>query len=150
MAKRIYRGPNSRQPLTVSDKAVADPYLPGTFVIEGASLLTQATAGVGRLRILSDRDFYSTGHFDAVDPLKVPYVVGDTAVAYLPETGQRYQCAVEQATYTYGQELTVSISGRLTAANAGQVVIAFFVDTAGSKTAGTLCDVEIAANYNKI
>ena len=148
MANRIYRGPNTRQPLTVSDKAVAGAYLPGIFVIEGATTLTQASAGVGRLRVLADRDYYNTGHFDATEPLKAPYAAG--AVAYLPETGQRYQCAVEGQTYTYGQELTVTSSGRLVGALSGQNVVAFFIDVPGSKAAGALCDVEIASGYAKL
>jgi len=148
MANRIYRGPNDRQPHTVSDKSVAGAYLPGTFVTEGATTLTQATAAGGLLRLLSDRDFLSTAHFDASHPLKTAYANGDTAVAYVIEPAQRYQAAVAAATYTYGQELTVAAAGRLAAAASGDVVVAF-CQSAGVKAAGDLVDVEIANHYTK-
>lgn len=149
MANRIYRGPNDRQPHTVSDKSVAGAYVPGTFVTEGASSLTQATAFGPMLRLLSDRDFYSAAHFDSTDALKAAYATGDTAVAYVIEPSQRYQAAVAAATYTYGQELTVGASGRLAAAATGNVVVAFYKDVPGAKLAGDLVDIEISNHYAK-
>lgn len=148
MAARIYRGPADRQPKTVSDKTVAGAYFPGTFVTEGAAALTQATAFVPGLRLLSDRDYYSTDHFSAGDPLKTAYASGDSGVAYKIEPGQEYQATVAAATYTFMQELTVGAAGRLAAAVAGNVVVAFAL-TAGAKAAGDLIDVEIANHYAK-
>ncbi len=98
MANRIYRGPAAHQPRTVSDKAVAGAYLPGTFVTEGASSLTQATAFGPMLRLLSDRDFYNAAHFDASDPLKAAYASGDSGVAYLLAPTHLYQAAVAAGT----------------------------------------------------
>lgn len=145
---RIYRGPTDRQPVTVSDKTVTGALLPGTFVVEGASAFTQATAPQGHIRLLSNRDFYSTGQFDSTDPLLTAYASGDTGVAYKVEPGQEYQAAVAAATYTFGQELTVGASGRLAAATTGQVVVAFARE-AGAKSAGALIDIEIANFYAK-
>lgn len=149
MANRIYRGPAERDPETVSNKTVAGAYLPGTWVTEGATTLTQATtAAIGFLRVLANRDFYSTGQFDAVDPLLTAYASGDTGVAYKPEIGQTYQCAVAAATYAWGTELTVGAAGRLLAATAGQVVVAVS-RAVGAKSAGDLIDVEIVNSYAK-
>lgn len=148
-ANRIYRGPAERDPETVSDKTVAGAYLPGSWVTEGASTLTQATTGaVGFLRILGARDFYSVGQFDTNDPLLTAYASGDSAIAHKPEPGQTYQCPVAAATYAWGTELTVGASGRLLAATAGQVVVAFS-RAVGAKSAGDLIDVEIANFYAK-
>lgn len=148
MPNRIYRGPVDRQPRTVSDKTVAGAYLPGTFVTEGASALTQATAFAPNLLLLSDRDYYSLGAMDSNDPLKVAYASGDTGVAYELTPNDRFQAAVAAATYTYGQELTVGASGRMVAAVTGNVVVAF-ARTAGAKSAGDLIDVQVANFYTK-
>lgn len=148
MANRIYRGPQDRQPKTVSDKTVAGAYLPGTFVTEGASTLTQATAFAPGLRLLADRDFYSTGALDANDPLKVAYASGDTGVAYKLEVAQQYQAAAAAATYTFMQELTVGAAGRLAAASSGDKVVGFAL-AAGAKSAGDLLDFEVANIYSK-
>lgn len=148
MANRIYRGPQDRQPKTVSDKTVAGAYLPGTFVTEGASTLTQATAFAPGLRLLADRDFYSMGALDANDPLKVAYASGDTGVAYKLEVGQQYQAAAAAATYTFMQELTVGAAGRLAAASSGDKVVGFAL-AAGAKSAGDLLDFEVANIYSK-
>jgi hypothetical protein len=147
-ANRVYRGPADRQPETVSDKTVAGAYLPCTFVTEGATTLTQATAFAAFLRLLANRDYYSTGQFDANDPLKVAYASGDSGVAYKLEPGQTYQAAVAAATYAWGTELTVGAAGRVLAATAGQVVVAFS-RAVGAKSAGDLIDIEIANHYAK-
>jgi len=148
MPARIYRGPADRQPKTVSDKTVAGAYLPGTFVTEGASTLTQATAFGPNVRLLGNRDFYSEGAFTATDPLLTAYASGDTGVAYKLEPGQDYQAAVAAATYTFGQELTVAASGRLAAASSGNVVVGY-ARSAGAKSAGDLIDFEVANHYAK-
>lgn len=149
MPNRIFRGPADRSPESVSDKTLAGAYLPGSWVTEGASTLTQATtAAIGFLRILSNRDFYGTGQFDTNDPLTTPYASGDTGVAYKPRPGDTFQCPVAAATYAWGTELTVGASGRLLAATAGQVVVAFS-RAVGAKSAGDLIDVEIANFYAK-
>lgn len=148
MPNRIYRGPADRQPKTVSDKTVAGAYLPGTFVTEGASTLTQATAFGPNVRLLGNRDFYSEGAFTATDPLLTAYASGDTGVAYKLEPGQDYQAAVAAATYTWGQELTISAAGRLAAAATGNVVVGYS-RSAGAKSAGDLIDFEVANHYAK-
>ena len=148
MPNRVYRGPFDRQPKTISDKTVAGAYLPCTFVTEGASTLTQATAFAANLRLLGNRDFYSEGHFNATDPLLTAYASGDTGVAYVLEVGQIYQGAVAAATYTFGQELTVGAAGRLAAAASGDRVVAFSRGS-GTKLAGDLMDFEVANIYTK-
>jgi len=148
MANRVYRGPVSRQPETVSDKTVTGALLPCTFVTEGATSLAQATAFGPNVRLLANRDFYSTAWNDATDPLETAYASGDTGVAFKLEPGQTYQGAVAAATYTWGQELTIGAAGRLVAATAGNVVVGF-ARAAGAKAAGALIDFEVANHYAK-
>lgn len=151
MAKRIYTGPQDRQPKTISNRTCAAALLPGTFVSILISTVAQATAPTAvRLGLLSDRDFYSAGQLDANDPLLTAYASGDTAVVYELEPGQRYMAAVAAATYTNGQELTVGASGRLVAAASGNVVVAYY-DGPNSiaRSAGDLVDVCIANFYTK-
>lgn len=145
MANRIFRGSAEK---TVSNKTVAGAYLPGTFVTEGASTLTQATAPAGLLRILANPDWYSDGSLTATDPLLTAYASGDTADAYAIEPGHIFQVAAAAATYTYGQELTIGAGGRVTAAASTNIVIGF-ARTAGAKSAGDLIVVEIANFYVK-
>ncbi len=151
MANRIYTGPASRQPRTISDKTCAAALLPGTWVSILIGTVAQATAPTAvRLGILADRDFYSTGQLDANDPLKVAYASGDTAVVYIPEPGQSYMMAVTNATYTNGQELTVGAAGRLVAATTGNVVVAYYDGpNSVARSAGDLVDVVIANFYTK-
>ena len=150
MAKRIYTGPQDRQPKTITNRTVGAALLPGTAVAVGATSLTQATSASGvRLALLSDRDFYSTAQLDATDPLTTAYASGDTGVAYELEPGQRYMWAMAAATYTNGQELTVAAAGRLAAAAATNVVVAYYDGAGATLTAGQLADVAIANFYTK-
>ena len=150
MANRTYRGPADRQPKTVSNRVVAAALLPGTAVVINATQFVQATAvSGGRLALLSDRDYYSLGHFNATDALATAYVSGDSAVAYVLEPGQEYQWAAAAATYTNGQELTVAAAGRLAAAAAGNIVVAYYDGATGIKAAGDLIDVIVAPFYVK-
>lgn len=150
MASRAYRGPQTRDLQTISDKTLAGAYLPCTFVTEGASTLTQATSFAANLRLLLDRDFYASvaQQFTSTDPLLTAYASGDTGVAAVLEAGQRYQVAMAAATYTFGQELMVAASGRLAAATSTNVVVAFS-RYAGALSAGALMDVEICMPYVK-
>ena len=145
MANRIFRGSAEK---TVSNKTVAGAYLPGTFVTEGATTLTQATAPAGLLRVLANRDWYSIGEMTATDPLLTAYASGDTADAYAIEPGYVFQVAAAAGTYTFGQELTIGAGGRVTAAASTNLVIGF-AKTAGTVAAGALIDVEIANFYVK-
>lgn len=150
MAKRIYTGPQDRQPKTISNRTVAAALLPGTAVNVGAATLAQATAPTAvRLALLADRDFYSTDQLTAGDPLKTAYASGDTGVAYELEPGQRYMWAMAAATYTNGQELTVAAAGRLAAAATTNVVVAYFDGPGATLAAGDLADVAIANFYTK-
>lgn len=138
----IYRGPvtSGWQPRTVSDKTVAGAYLPGTFVEEAASTLVQLTTAVAKLpMILSNMEFKD-------QDIDTAYASGDTGIAYHLEPGQIYQARLAAATYAKDAPLTIGASGRLTAATAGTVVVAFFSDTPGAYSAGDLADVIIAAN----
>jgi hypothetical protein len=150
MPNRVYRGPADRQPKTLSNRTVNGALLPCTAVLVSATQFSQATsASGGRLALLGSRDFYGTAHFDATDPLLTAYASGDTGVAYVLEPGQEYQWALAAATYTHGQELTVGASGRLTAASAGNIVVAHYDGATGAKSAGDLGDVVIANAYTK-
>ena len=151
MANRIYTGPQDRQPKTISNRTCAASLLPGTFVSVLIATVAQATSPSGvRLGLLGERDFYSTGQLDANDPLKTAYASGDTAVVYEVAPNERYMAAVAAATYTNGQELTVSASGRLAAAAAGNIVVAYYDGPNGvARSAGDLVDVSIANFYTK-
>lgn len=150
MASRAYRGPNDRSYKTVSDKTVAGAYLPCTFVTEGASALTAATAFAPMLRLLLDRDYFSTdaAAFTATDPLLTAYASGDSGVAAVLEPGQTYQIAMAAATYSFGQEVVVAAAGRAAGAATAGVVIGF-CKFAGAKSAGDLGDIEICMPYVK-
>lgn len=150
MTYRAYRGPANREFVTITDKTVTGALLPCTFVTEGASALTQATAFGPNLRLLINRDFYaaSADYFDTVNPLLKAYVSGETGTAAVLEPGQRYLVAVAAATYTFGQEITVAAAGRGAGAASTNVVIGFARD-AGAKSAGDLIEVEIAMPYVK-
>lgn len=150
MPTRAYLGPADRTPDTVSDKTVAGAYLPCTFVTEGASTLTQATTPEGYLRLLLNRDYYaaSADFFTSTSPLLTAYASGDTGVAAVLEPGQRYMIAAAAATYTFGQELTVAASGRVSAAASTNKVVGF-ARSAGAVSAGDLIEVEIANIYTK-
>jgi hypothetical protein len=150
MPARAYLGPTDRTPYTISDKTVAGAYLPCTFVTEGATTFTQATAFAPNLRLLINRDYYaaSADFFTATNPLLVAYASGDSGVAAMLQPGQRYLVAVAAATYTFGQELTVAAAGRAAGASTGNIVVAFARE-AGAKSAGDLIEVEIANVYTK-
>jgi hypothetical protein len=51
--------------------------------------------------------------------------------------------------YTPGQELTVGAAGRLTAAAAAGIVVAYFDQPAKTVVAGELADVVVANFYTK-
>lgn len=148
MPNTIFRGPSNEQPLTTEAKTVGAALLPATWVVEGASSFSQATAPDNYLRILLNRDFFSTAQLDSTDPLKTAYASGDTAVAAIPRQGQRFLVAVAAATYSFGQALTVAAAGRCAAASTGNVVVAFSRE-AGARLAGDLIEVEIAHFYAK-
>lgn len=148
MAARAYLGPVDRTPKTISDKTVAGAYLPCTFVTEGASTLTQATAHAATLRLLLNRDFYAdpAAFFTSTNPLLTAYASGDTGVAAVLEPGQRYLVAAAAATYAFGDVLKVAAAGRVAAAASTDVVIAFSRH-AGAVSAGDLIEVEIVNAY---
>lgn len=150
MTYRAYRGPTNREFVTISDKTVTGALLPCTFVTEGASAFTQATAFGPNLRLLINRDYYapSADFFTATNPLLSAYVSGETGAAAVLEPGQRYLIAVAAATYTFGQELVVAAAGRAAGAATGGVVVGFARE-AGAKSAGDLIEVEICMPYVK-
>lgn len=150
MPSRVYRGPNDRQPKTISNRTVNGALLPCTAVFVTATQFNQAaSASGGRLALLANRDFYGLNHFSAADPLTTAYTTGDTGVAFIIEPGQEYQWAMAAGTYTTGQELTVGASGRLTAAAAGNIVVAYFDGPGATLAAGALGDVIVAPFYTK-
>jgi hypothetical protein len=139
MANVIFRGPVSREPETIN-LPVAGAYLPGTFVTSDGEELTQATVGSGRLLLLGNRRFYDQGPLGA-------YEAEETAVAYRLEPEHEYQAAMAAGTYAFGAPLTVGAAGRLTAATAETVVVAYFDQAGGTLTAGALADVVIARGH---
>jgi hypothetical protein len=148
MASRAYRGPNDRQYKTVSGKTVGAALLPCTFVTEAVASFAAATAFGPNIRLLLDRDFYSTDYFDETNPLLTAYASGDTCVAAVLEPGQTYQVAMAAATYTWGQEVVIAAAGRAAGAASSGVVVGF-TRFAGAKSAGDLGDIEICMPYVK-
>lgn len=152
MAQRAYRGPADRQPKTISNRTVNGALLPCTGVFVSATQFSQATsASGGRLALLANRDFYASNasFYNTTEPLLTAYASGDTGVAYELEVGQQYLWALAAATYTNGQELMMAASGRLAAATAGNIVVAYYDGATGAKNAGDLGDVTIAPFYTK-
>lgn len=140
----IWRGQanQTQQPKTIN-LPVAGAYLPGTFVENTATQLSQITTAAGkRPLILSNADF------GAKDVLTA-YVSGDTGVAYEMQIGDVFQAAMAAATYTKNQELTIAASGRLAAAASTNLVVGFFDDTPGAFGAGALADFVVANYYIK-
>lgn len=152
MAKRIFTGPSNRTPLVLSNRTCAASLLPGTFVSILIATVAQATSpSAVRLGLLLERDFYSIGQFDANDPLTTAYASGDTAHVLLPEPQMSAMAAVAAATYTNGQELTVSTAGRLAAASAGNIVVAHYDGpNSVARSAGDLVDVVFCNFYTKL
>ena len=134
----IYRGPVANEPQTVN-QLVAGAYSPGILCTSNGTTLTVATASdMGeRVFVLSNRRFYD-------QDVTTAYASGDTGVAYEPKPGEVYQVRLANATYAKGDKLTLTASGYLAKAvdsPAGDVVYAYYDDTAGAVTAGALNDV---------
>lgn len=141
MANVVYRGSVAKQPETITG-LVSGALLPASFVTYNGTTFAQATAGTGRLFILERRDFYTQTATDA-------YVSGETGMGYRLEPEQEYQSVMAAGTYTFGQELTVAASGRLSAATSADVVVAYYDQAGATLTAGDLADVVIANSYVK-
>lgn len=142
MANSVYRGSARKQPETVN-LPVSGAYLPATFVESTGSALTQITTAVDkRPLLLGNRDFYS-------QDITTAYTSGETGVAYKLEPGMEVQAAMAAGTYAYGAPLTVAASGRLAAATAGAVVVAWYDQAGATLSAGDLADVVIANSYVK-
>lgn len=136
----IFRGPITHQPRTIN-KPVAGAYLPGTFVEDTATTLAQITTALAkRPLLLMNMEFKD-------QDVATAYTSGDTGIGLELEPGMIVQARVAAATYAKGAPLTIAASGRLAAATAGTVVVAFFDDTPGAKAAGDLVDVVIANSY---
>lgn len=136
----IFRGPATYQPRTIQ-KEVAGAYVPGTFVEETATTLAQITTALAkRPLLLGNADYAGQG-------LTTAYTSGDTGVAYELEPGMVVQACLAAETYAKGAPLTIAASGRLAAATAETVVVAYFDDTPGAFSAGALADVVIANFY---
>jgi hypothetical protein len=136
----IFRGPITHQPRTVS-KPVTGALIPGSFVEETATALVQLTTAVAkRPMILTNVDMKDQDITQA-------YTSGDTGLAIELAPNMVVQARMAAATYTYHQPLTIGASGRLTAATATSIVVAWFNDTPATLAAGALADVIIANSY---
>lgn len=141
MANLVYRGPIDQQPHTITG-LVNGALLPSSFVTYDGTDFSQATAAGGRLFLLMNRDFYTQTILDA-------YEDNETGVAYRIKPEDEFQSVMAAGTYTYGQELTVGASGRLTAAASTDIVVAFYDQAGAALSAGDLADVVIANSYVK-
>lgn len=139
----IFRGPSTRQPETISDRTVAGAYKPGILVTDDGAELTVATGSD------IEKDLLILGSIDyggqAVD---TAYVSGDHAVAYRPQPGDVFQCAMANDSYADGAPLTVGASGYLEDAASGERVLAFYAGASGTIAAGALQDVRWANSFN--
>lgn len=141
MANTVYRGPIDQQPHTIT-ALVDGALLPASFVTYDGTDFAQATAAGGRLFVLMNRDFYTQTILDA-------YEDNETGAAYRIKPEDEFQSVMAAGTYTYGQELTVGASGRLTAAASTDIVVAFYDQAGAALSAGNLADVVIANSYVK-
>lgn len=137
----VYRGPADRTPKTVNDRRVTGALLPGSFVEDSGTNLVQLTTAVAKRPLVLGIQDYVGQHPDTA------YVSGDTGVAYEPNPNEVYSARMAAGTYAVGAPLTIGAAGRLTAAGAGTVVVAFFDDTPGARAAGDRADVRIANSY---
>jgi len=140
---RIFRGPTGREPESINIP-VSGAYLPGILCTVAASALIEAAAGdaTKELLVLNNLQF-------ADQDIEAAYANGDTGSAYRPETGQTFQVRLAAGNYAEGDELTVGANGRLGAAGADTVVLAYFTDTPGAYTAGSLADVRWGSGVKK-
>lgn len=139
-------------PRIISDRTVSGALLPCTGVFVGATTLTQATSpSGGRLALLAPRDFYTaSSQFNNATPsLLQAYTSGETGLALMLEPDLEVVWAMAAGTYTNGQELTLAASGRLAAAAAGNIVVAYYDEAGATLLAGALADVCIANFYTK-
>lgn len=137
----VYRGPADRTPKTVNDRRVSGALLPGTFVEDNGTNLVQLTTAVAKRPLVLGIQDYVGQHPDTA------YTTGDTGVAYEPNPNEVYSCRLAAGTYAANAPLTVAAAGRLAAAGASSVVVAFFDDVPGAFVAGARADVRIANSY---
>lgn len=136
----IFRGPITHQPRTIN-KPVSTALLPGTFVEETATQLVALTTAVAkRPLLLMNLDFKD-------QDVATAYTAGDTGLGLELQPGLIVQARMAAAAYTKNQPLTIGASGRLQAATAASIVVAFFDDTPATLAAGALADVIIANSY---
>lgn len=136
----IYQGPFDRQPRT-KNLPVATALLPGTMVEATATqLVVLATAIAKRPLVLANLEFKD-------QDINTAYVAGDTGVAYELRPGDRFNARMAAATYTKNQPLSVVAGGRLGAAVAASIVVAFFDGPVGVVAADAFADVIIANSY---
>jgi len=140
MANVIYRGPVEREPETIN-LPVSATLSPGIFVKKNAGQLEAAGGSAGRLMVLSNRRFYETD-------ITTAYTADETAIAYRVEPEQEYQMLAATGNYSDQAELSCSADGKLKAAVAGEVVLAF-VDGAKNLAAEGFLDVVISNGYVK-
>jgi hypothetical protein len=141
-AKKIYRGLDPEKQ-TITKLKLAGAYLPGTFVYQSSdTVLTQATDAHQRVFLLGNREFMGQSVADA-------YPSGDTGLVFELVPTEPYIARFAAATYTKGQELTVSTAGRLAAAAQGDVVIGFYNGSGVALSAGDLDDFVVANSYIK-
>jgi hypothetical protein len=138
MANRVYRGPVTEEPATVTG-LVDGALLPATIVKFDGTDLSQAAAtdDEARLLVLNNNDYNGQDILTA-------YSDNDTGAAYRIKPEQEFQVAMAAGTYAFGDALTVAASGRLAVAASGDAIIAYFDQAGGTLNAGDLADVVIA------
>ncbi|MFK5041319.1 hypothetical protein [Glaesserella parasuis] len=144
MSNVIYRGSVKREPL-VENIVINDTSAPGAVVKLSNGKLEAAADLKGRRFLLGNNRFKG----QTVDQ---PYANGDTATAFRLEPEQEYYAQIADGTYNYGDELTVKqAGGKLTKAEAGDVVLFFFDEKAQRQISGGkgYADVVVANAYTK-
>lgn len=137
MAKNvIYLGPITNEPQTV-DRVCTGALVVGSLAYSNAGVMTVAAAAQDGLEL-----FIVNNRREIGQDVATAYTSGDMINAYKPVPGQKYQVRVAAATFAVGEKLTVGASGRLTNVLAtGDIVQAYFADTAGAYSAGDLAAV---------
>ena len=137
MAKNvIYLGPIASEPQTI-DRLCTGALLPGGLAYLNGAVLTVAAAAQNGAEM-----FVINNRREVGQDVATAYTSGDTANAYKPVPGEKYQVRMAAETFAVGDKLTTGASGRLTKTlAAGDVVQAYFADTAGAYSAGDLAAV---------
>lgn len=139
MSNVIYQGTNQEK--ATESLPVATALSPGVFVSIVSGKFAGNADGKARLFALSNRQFID-------DDITTAYAADETAIGWEVEANDPFYMRAVTGNYTDQQELMLSAGGLLTAATAGNVVVAH-VDGAKNLAAEGFLNVIAADKYTK-